>query len=224
MSKPIKATLRLPSPNNTKVQVALAYKSLDYEIDPVIGMEPETLAKLVDLSGQPMTPILEHGETVVFDSAAILRYLDANFPGPRLFSADREEMKAIEGWESFHREDILNAIGPAFGVVFGGLEGAEAEAAIAEANTNIHAVTEKVESHLEAQAAQGSDWLVGDSMTAADISVGCYLCLTAMPEGFADRNPLWKWFAANIDLGAGRDRCRAHINRVMAYLPAPVTS
>ncbi len=31
------------------------------------------------ISGQHLTPVIEHGEVVLFDSAAILRYLDAAF-------------------------------------------------------------------------------------------------------------------------------------------------
>jgi glutathione S-transferase len=218
----VKATLRLPSPNNTKVQVALAYKAIDYEIDAVSGGEPETIAKLVALSGQPLTPILEHGDVVMFDSGAILRYLDANFPGPRLFSADREEFKAIEGWESFHKNEIMDALRPAFEVFFGGMKGPEADANIDRANAAFYEVTAKVEQALAEQKEAGSEWLVGSTMTAADIFVACFAAFCDLPEGQEDWNPLWKWFNSRIVLGEDRELTRGLIHRVMKLLPAPV--
>ena len=149
------ATLRLPSPNNTKVQIALAHKQIPYEIDAIVGNDPKTIAKLVELSGQPLTPIIKHNGTVLYDSGAILRYLDANFDGPRLFSADRDEMKAIEGWEAFSKTEVMAALRPAFEVFFGGITGHEADENIKRANAAINEVTAQVEERLAAQAAAG---------------------------------------------------------------------
>lgn len=222
MTKTIKATLRLPSPNNMKVQIALAYKGIDYEIDAVSGGEPETIAKLVKISGQPLTPIIEHGDVVVYDSCAILRYFDANLSGPRLFSADRVEMKAIEGWENFHRTEAAGALGKAFGVFFGGLEGDQADEMIAEGNKQLNEASRKVEECLEAQAAAGSEWLVGNTMTAADILVGCTIGFACLPEGMGDWIPMWTWFDSKLDLGEGRERTKAHAARVLSLLPKPV--
>ena len=76
-----------PSPNNIKVRLALAYTKIPYEKIPV---DPQDREPLVKVSGQPLAPVMLHGETVVYDSYAILRYLDANFPKtPRLYSATR---------------------------------------------------------------------------------------------------------------------------------------
>lgn len=222
MTKTFKATLRLPSPNNTKVQVALAYKGIPYEIDSVTGGEPETIAKLVKISGQPLTPIIEHGDVVMFGSDSILRYLDANFPGPRLFSADRDEMKAIEGWESFHKNELMGALRPAFEVFFGGMQGPEADANIVRANAAFYEATAVVEKRLGEQKEAGSEWLVGDTMTAADIFVACYSGFGDLPEGQEDWNPLWKWFNSKLVLGDNRELTRGLIHRVLTLLPAPV--
>jgi len=217
----LQATLRLPSPNNTKVQIALAYKQISYEIDAVEGSGPETISKLVKLSGQALTPIIKHNDTVLYDSSAILRYIDANFDGPRLFSADRDEMKAIEGWESYHKTEVMTAMRPAFAVFFGGITGPEADANITRANAGINEVTGQVEERLAAQADAGSDWLVGDTMTAADIFFASFLSLAELPEGYADWNPLWKTVDRVLTLGEGRERCKAHFHRVLSFLPAP---
>ncbi|MFT7668869.1 MAG: glutathione S-transferase [Planctomycetota bacterium] len=224
MTSSFKVTVRPPSPNNTKILIALGYKGIDAEIDAVSGMEPETIAKLVKISGQPLTPILEHNGVVIYDSGAILRYLDANCEGPRLFSADKVEMKAIEEWEAYHKSGIGAAMGPAFGVFFGGIDASKEKESVEASNAALHEASLKVEEQLAAQAKNGSEWLVGDTMTAADILVASVMVLAAFPDGMAGANPLWKWFGERLTLGEGRDLCRAHIARVHAYLPTTATA
>ncbi|MHC5062950.1 MAG: glutathione S-transferase family protein, partial [Planctomycetota bacterium] len=63
--------------NNMKVRVALGYKGIPYEFK---SIDPADRSRIQDLSGQFLTPVLVHGEQVVADSAAILRYLDLAFP------------------------------------------------------------------------------------------------------------------------------------------------
>src|SRR5205085_11287493 len=88
-----------PSPNSKKVRLALGYKGVTYE---KVSVDPMDRQKVVDLSGQPLTPVLVHGKTVVFDSSAILRYIEANVKRePRLFSSDYDTMKRIEKWEAY---------------------------------------------------------------------------------------------------------------------------
>ena len=61
--------------------VALGLKGIPYRFQ---AIDPQERAEVVRLSKQPLTPVLQHGDVVLSDSAAILRYLDANFDGPRL--------------------------------------------------------------------------------------------------------------------------------------------
>ena len=105
-----------PSPNNMKAHIALNYKELTWESIPI---DMEDRSNLVKLSGQPFAPILVHGETVVFDSSAILRYLDANFRETRpLFSSDPNTMRKIEEWEGYCRSSIAAPVGMCFGEAF----------------------------------------------------------------------------------------------------------
>ena len=55
--------------NNIKVRVGLGYKGLDYEFRRI---EPGDREEIVRVSGQHLTPVLAHGETVLFDSARLL--------------------------------------------------------------------------------------------------------------------------------------------------------
>jgi hypothetical protein len=75
-----------PSPNSMKVRVTLGYKGLPYR---KIAVNSGNRAPVIKVSRQPLTPVLLHGGRAVYDSAGILRYLDANFPqAPSIFSMD----------------------------------------------------------------------------------------------------------------------------------------
>ncbi|MBI2565629.1 MAG: glutathione S-transferase family protein [Candidatus Schekmanbacteria bacterium] len=195
------------SPNNIKARVALGYKGLEHTLIPV---DPADRGTVIAVSGQPLTPVLKHGSTVIFDSGAILRYLDANFPqAPRLFSADYSKMRAIEEWEHFGRGAAIAPVGRMFRAVFGGDRDPEvgrlASAALAT-------VSERIEARL-AEA----EWLVGDRMTAADVTVAPPIWYGMLPESVASRFEMLAFFAANLHLGAGRERTRAWVNRVLAH-------
>ncbi|MDF1799832.1 MAG: glutathione S-transferase family protein [Planctomycetota bacterium] len=203
-----------PSPNNLKVGIALAYKGIEHERHVI---DPEDRSALVELSGQPLTPVIDHDGHVLFDSSAILRYLDANFPGPKLFRADREEMHAIDRWGTAARATLGAPLGAAFGL----LRADPSDAGYAETLSGARAAFHEAAGQVEA-ALEGRDWLVGDSLSAADIEVATMLVLSAIPAQLADFHPLWNWFGANFQLGEGRDRCRSLVERVFALLPTPV--
>ena len=72
-----------PSPNNTKVRMALRCKQIDFEAIPV---DPVNRQPVIEVSGQELTPVIEDAGIVLNDSEGILQYLDANYPDtPRLF-------------------------------------------------------------------------------------------------------------------------------------------
>ena len=112
MSKPVKMYNLDGSPHNMKVRMALTYKNIPYEKIPV---DPSDRSIVVKASGQPLTPVLVHGDHVIYDSYGITRYLDANWPSqPRLYTNEQNSMRDIEAWENFAR----NEVGPTIGMVF----------------------------------------------------------------------------------------------------------
>jgi glutathione S-transferase len=197
-----------PSPNNIKVGITLSYKGIPHEVRPI---NHEDRSSLIDLSGQSLSPVLEDGGRVLFDSSAILRYLDANFGGPKLFSEDRDRHKEIENWENFHRSVLWPPLGQAFGVLFSGGKDLDQARAAAEDMTKASAA---LETRLE-----GRKWLVGDSMTAADIFNASFLGMSCFPEGVVQTNQIWPWFHEHFRLGEDRSNCREWVSRVFAHLP-----
>ena len=146
--------------NNMKVRIGLKYKDLQYSFR---SIDPRDRDQVVTLTGQPLTPVMRHGEVLLFDSGAILRYLDANFPAaPRLFSGNRKTLVEIEGWETFGRAKL---IAPLVRVVNHRLEGGDDPAVFDAAQAAFKGAMGAL-----ASALKGRQWLVGDTMTGADVT------------------------------------------------------
>jgi len=165
--------------NNMKVRIALKYKGLPYSFH---SIDPRDRDQVIALTGQPLTPVMRHGEVVLFDSGAILRYLDANFPAaPRLFCGDRKTLVAIEGWETFGRAELL---APLVRVVNHRLEGGDDPAVFEAAQAAFKRALAELTPALE-----GRQWLVGDSMTGADVTTAPVV-FRGTGYGFCDRDDL----------------------------------
>ena len=186
------------SSNNMKVRVACRYKSIPYTFETI---DPSDRSEIERLSGQPLTPLLLHGDRVLFDSAAILRYLDANFSGTkRLFDGNRETMYEIESWEAFARRELA---APLLSVIRKRHAGTEQPTTVEEASRRFASVTESLEQRLG-----GRQWLVDDRLTAADVTAAPVV-FRSLSGGFVDSPP-------------GREQMLEWTERVMA-LDAPET-
>ena len=205
MPSPLKLYDLAASPNNVKVRLALAFKKIPYER---VAVDPQDRQMLIQVSGQPLAPVLVHGDTVLFDSSAILRYLDANFrSGPRLFSPERERMKQIEDWEMFSRTQASEPVG----LVFRQLRAdPRDEASLRRANDLINKAAARVE-----EALAKTPYLMGDAPNAADFSVAPFLNLAALSAEAETKAPFLALFRKSLDL-KGAPRTRDWIARVMA--------
>ena len=152
--------------NNIKVRVALGYKDIPYTFRKI---DPSDRSEILRLSGQRLTPILVHGDRVLFDSAAILRYLEANFPGRApLFGASIEEQWAIEDWELFARYTLA---GPMMEVVHHRRSGGKVDDAMQARSAASFAESAR----RLAKGLAGRQWLVGGTMTAADVTAAAVM-------------------------------------------------
>jgi len=180
--------------NNMKVRVALGYKEIGYEFERI---DPADRGEIVRLSGQHLTPVLVHGDRVLFDSAAILRYLEANFRGrPPLFGSSRDEQWAIEDQELFARTALA---GPMMEVVHHRVSGGAVDEAMRARCASAFGAAAGT---LIARMA-GSQWLVGEHMSAADVTAAAVV-YRVLSTGL-------------FDPPAGLDAIRRWVDRVMAY-------
>jgi glutathione S-transferase len=204
-----------PSFNSRKVRYALGAKRVAYTR---ITVPPGGEATVVQVSGQPLTPVLRHGALVMFDSGAIVRYIDANIPGPRLFSPDAAEMRAIEAWESRARVDLLAP----YLQIMSQVKSSQPDAArIAEGKERFIAGAATVQ-----QALNGHGVLVGQALSAADIFCGCYLAYAFLTEEEAAGWPGLEWSLRNLSLldDPGFGRLAAWFERLRVLDPPQPTT
>ena len=86
-----------PSPNNTKLRMALRFKGIPFTAQRVDAADR---APVRALTGQDLTPAIEDKGIVLNDSEAIIQYLDANYPdAPRLYPRERAGRRACDAWK-----------------------------------------------------------------------------------------------------------------------------
>ncbi len=90
---------RIPfSTNVERVALAAAYKVLAVEW---VDVEPDDRTPVREVSGQELVPVLEADGEIVFDSTAILEWLEARHPEPSLYPRDearRAEVEVFVDW------------------------------------------------------------------------------------------------------------------------------
>ena len=117
------------------------------------------------LTPRRRTPVLRDGETVLWESVAIMAYLDQKFPDPPLFGSSQQETGHI--WRVIfecvsylvpHSEEIVD------GVFEEHINLSEAQ--YREAAAKVHGEFQTFENRLAEH-----NWLVGDAISAADLVV-----------------------------------------------------
>jgi glutathione S-transferase len=175
------------SPFGRAVLLAFEEKSAPYHFAPV---PPGTLRTPQHLSRHPFgrVPVLEHGDFRLYETQAILRYLDRVLPGAPLTPADpraaarMDQVMNVNDWYLF--QGVANVI--AFQRVVGprvlGLT--PDEAAIAAALPKARTVFDEL-----ARLLAGQTYLAGETLTLADL-------LLAPQLDFLKQTPEWQTLAA----------------------------
>ena len=184
-----------------KVRMVLQAKGLSYrtvEVTPGIGQ-----VAVFRLSGQRQVPVLVDGESVLSDSSAIARHLEQLDPDPALLPSDPLEaaqVHLIEDWAdttlasaariallqaaaldgelrlALLPDDVPDPLRSVMGALPGGWLNSVSEMVNSSERVDLLASLE----HLAASV-QENPWLVGQSMTLADLSVAAQLSLLRFP-------------------------------------------
>jgi glutathione S-transferase len=155
------------SPFGRAVMIALEEKGAKYRLAPVA---PATLRTVEHLERHPFgrVPVMEHGDFRLFETQAILRYLDRTLAAPALTPADPEaagrmdQLMNINDWYLF--QGVANVIGFQRVVAPRLLGLASDEAAIAAAMPKAHLVFDALARQLDDRT-----FFVGDSISLADV-------------------------------------------------------
>ena len=197
------------SPFCDKIRRVLAWKKQPYEIKNLKLLE--TVTRLPRLNPVGKVPTLEHDGQVISDSSDIAIYLEERFPDPPLLPRgveDRARCHLLEDWadESLYfyearlrftfaqnvarTAELLvageNPIMKRLGSVVGQRSMRSVLAKQGIGRKSEEAVLRDLARHAEAVAGilGARDWLIGDQLTLADISVFVQLaCIRSTAEG-----------------------------------------
>ena len=154
------------SPYSWRVMLALEHKRLAYVGHQLqLSKQEQKSPQMLAMNFRGRTPVLKDNDYVVFESLAILYYLDRKYPDPPLFGRSPEEagviMRVICEYQSYAESHVMQLVRTLFF--------REYETPMHELAASMHVVANEARS-IEARLAH-SDWVVGESFTAADIVI-----------------------------------------------------
>jgi glutathione S-transferase len=149
-----------------RVALALEYKGLEYHSRLLhFELQEHKSPQMLALNFRGQLPVLRDGDYVVFESLAILYYLDRKYPQPPIFGRTPEEsgviMRVICEYQAY-AEPALKQIAYAL------LEQHEraVDDSLAQAMHRAAGEARTIEQRLAR-----SDWVVGESFSAADMMI-----------------------------------------------------
>jgi glutathione S-transferase len=154
------------SPFAWRVLLALEFKKLPYVSHLLqFSKQEHKSPQMLALNPRGRVPVLRDGDYVCFESLAILYYLDLKYPQPGIFGRTPEEagtiMRVICEYQAYiepHATKIARA------VFF-----EKADLGADEITEAVHAVASEART-IEARLSR-SEWIVGDSCSAADMVI-----------------------------------------------------
>ncbi len=154
------------SPYSWRVLLALEHKRLAYASHLLqFSKQEHKSPQILAMNFRGRVPILKDGDYVVFESLAVLYYLDRKYPEPPIFGRTPEEagviMRVICEYQSYAEPDLMKLARAFFT--------AQSRVRTDELADSMHVVASEARS-IEARLAR-SDWVVGESFSAADIVI-----------------------------------------------------
>lgn len=189
------------SPFGRAVMATLEEKQARWRIAP---LPPGTLKQQPHLSRHPFgrVPVLEHGDLMLYETQAILRYLDRLLPEPPLTpatargAARMDQVMAVNDWYLFQNCGNIIGFQRVVGPALLGLT--PNDAIVVEAMPRAHTVFAELSRLLA-----GSTWFSGADVSLADL-------LVAPQVEFFSRTPEWSALTAErANLVAWLERAEA---------------
>ncbi|MDD2723324.1 MAG: glutathione S-transferase family protein [Methylovulum sp.] len=184
------------SPNSRRVIAVLHQLNLACELQAVDLIKGEQLqAEFLNLNPNHMIPTLVDGDFVLWESNAIMQYLCSKVPDNSLLPADPKLHADVSRWQFWQTAHFGRACGVFIfeNILKGALNLGEPDAQeLAKGADSFHRFAKILEDHLT-----GRKWLVGETFTLADFSVGSFLDLAQMAhyplDGYVE---ISRWYKA----------------------------
>lgn len=193
------------SPNCTKIIAAAAIAGVTLDLQLVdLAAGQQRGADFLAVNPNGFVPVLEDGDFILWESDSILQYIAETADSSTLLPATakgRADVARWQFWSASHWSPNLHTF--LFENIFRGMLGLgdrnlQALAGAQAAFTRFAAVLAK---HLE-----GRSWLVGDTPTLADLSVGANLIFwEAASVPLRDHPPVLDWYGRLASLPAWQD-------------------
>jgi glutathione S-transferase len=200
------------SPYSWRVLLALEAKRLAYRSSLLQASRGEhRSAEYLALNPRGRVPTLRDGDYVVYESLAILAYLDARYPDPPLFGASAEERgtvsRVISEGESYLLGPLQQVVRP---ILFAGV--GENAPAIRDAARTLHG-----ELALREASAAGSEWLAGPRLSAADLALYPWLRILLRAGAREEAGPLDLRFLPLAERYPALDRWMRRVEALPGY-------
>ena len=154
------------SPFAWRAMLTLEVKGLKYESKLLeFSKRDHKTAAYLQLNPRGKVPTLKDGDFVIHESLAIMSYLDRKYPNPPLFGKTPEETGLIWRWLAECESYVVSASNKVVRPVFFGQDLDKVE------EIQQSAQTLRDEYRLMEERLAASQWLVGDTISAADIGI-----------------------------------------------------
>jgi glutathione S-transferase len=154
------------SPFSWRVMLALQYKNLPYDSQLLhFDKQEHQSPHMLRLNPRGRVPVLKDGEYVVFESVAILYYLDLKYPQPRIFGLSAQEagviMRVICEFQAYAEPSLQKIVEAIFSDKV-----AEDIDALTDAMHVVAREARTIEGRLSKE-----QWIVGANYTALDMVI-----------------------------------------------------
>jgi glutathione S-transferase len=154
------------SPFAWRVLLALEHKGLDYESQLLqFDKQEHQSPYMLKLNPRGRVPVLKDGDYVVFESLAVLYYLDLKYPQRPIFGRTPEEAGVIMRVICEYHEYAEPAVQKIVHAVFAGQVAGRFE----ELSDAMHIVGREART-IEGRLSK-EDWIVGENYSAADMAI-----------------------------------------------------
>ena len=158
------------SPYSWRVLLALELKRLPYRSHLLhFDLQEHKAPHMLAMNPRGRLPVLKDGDYVVFESLAVLYYLDLKYPAPPIFGRSPEEagviMRVINEFQAYTESALMGIVQA---LLFG-----RAPRLGEELTQAMHLVASEART-IEGRLSK-SDWIVGETVSAADLVI--YPCI-----------------------------------------------
>jgi glutathione S-transferase len=154
------------SPYSWRVQLALELKRLPYVSHLLhFDLQEHKAPHMLAMNPRGRLPVLKDGDYVVFESLAVLYYLDLKYPAPPIFGRSPEEagviMRVIDEFQAYTESSLMGIVRA---LLYGRIPRLGEE--LTQAMHHVAGEARTIEGRLSK-----SDWIVGETVSAADLVI-----------------------------------------------------